>query len=156
MKLDEFSLRDLKNAAPTVKEKDIQSARPPTEAFVHCECALAVAMQSVTQAKLEIGVSKDCCWPCLEFLGRLSSPSENIVVSATHDKIYHSWLCPNEQSDIYNHVEATARIEFASWIMSLNGRRKSDSHVANSSDDSDDEEKSEVKGLIRTLLKEQK
>lgn len=122
--LEEFSLDDLKSAAPAVNEREIISAQPETEAFVHCECALAVAMKPFNLGRLEIGMSRDCCWPCLEFLGQYSIHSGKIVVSAKHGKTHQSWLCPaNLSSDIYHRIEETARSTFFSWLVSLNERR---------------------------------
>lgn len=136
--LDQFTIKDLKSIAPAAKEKEISTGRSETEAFVHCEVALAIAMQAMMQDnKLEIGVSKDCCWPCLTFLAEYSSRlDKNIVVSATRGKSHHNWLFPSNVSpDIYNRLETTARRELQAWIVALNRRRTSDSHAASSSDE---------------------
>ena len=94
--LDPFSLKDLKSVAPGIREADITTGRDTTsrittnpdegKAFVHCECALAVAMKDRILGTMEIGVSKDCCWPCPEFLARYSEKRGKIVVSAIHGK----------------------------------------------------------------------
>jgi hypothetical protein len=130
--LAEFSIKDLQNVAPGVKEKYLVTSRPDAKASVHCECALAVLQRRIPR-KMEVGVSKDCCWPCLEFLARYSSQPGKIVVSATHRKTYQNWLFPShEPSQVHDHVERTARLEFSAWLLSLNGRRTSDSHAASS------------------------
>jgi hypothetical protein len=134
--IDEFTLEDIKSVAAGVREKDITMSRSEAEAFVHCECALALSMRPIMQEIMKIGVSKNCCWPCLEFLTHYSNKAGQIMVSNTHGKTYHSWLFPNGVSeDIYNQVERSARKELYDWIMSLNGRRKSDSAADNSGEE---------------------
>jgi hypothetical protein len=136
--IDEFTLKDIKSVAAGVREKDITMSRSAAEAFVHCECALALSMRPIMQETMKIGVSKNCCWPCLEFLTQYSNKAGQIMVSNTHGKTYHSWLFPNGVSDdIYNQVERSARKELHDWIRSLNGRRRSDSD-ANSSGEEDE------------------
>ncbi len=107
-------------------------------------------MQAMIHGKtLTIGVSKDCCWPCVTFLAEYSTQlDKKIVVSATHGKSYHSWLFPSDVSpDVYNHLQTAARRELHAWIVALNGRRTSDSHAASSSDES--ELDSEVGKMIK-------
>ncbi len=152
--LDPFTLEDLKSIAPGVRETDITGGRREGEAFVHCECALAVMMRDRVPGTLEIGVSKDCCWPCLEFLGRYSNIPGKIVVSATHGKTYHSWLFPpNAPPEISRKMEERARREFVHWFLALNGRRRSYSHAESSDSEHqrDSEEEDELKLLARSL-----
>lgn len=121
--LNDFSFDDLKSVAPALSEREIISAQPETEAFVHCECALAVAMKPLKLGGLEIGVSKNCCWPCLEFLGQYSSYCGKIAVTAKHGKTRENWLCPANLSDVYHRIEETARSSFFSWLLWLHERR---------------------------------
>jgi hypothetical protein len=61
MSLDEFALKDLKSVSSDVWEQDIMKGRSEKDAFVHCECALAMSMKPLMQECMEIVVSKDCC-----------------------------------------------------------------------------------------------
>ena len=151
--LDPFSLKDLKSVAPGIREEDITTGRDTTsrittnsdegKAFVHCECALAIAMKDRILGTMEIGISKDCCWPCLEFLARYSKKRGKIVMSATHGKTYHSWLFPaTVPLEIHDEMEKSAQQEFSRWLLALNNRRTSDSHA----DSSDIGESSEPEG----------
>lgn len=134
--LEKFTVKDVKGVAPTTKEADVLNGRPETEAFVHCEVALALAMESVTQDSFEIGVSKACCWPCFEFLSKYSEQTQKIIISATNSKFYHNWLFPEvTTSDFEDQMDRTARLEFSAWLLSLDGRRTSDSHADSSSDE---------------------
>lgn len=90
--LDPFTSKDLKNISSVNRDTDITRGRWEGPAFVYCECALAMIMKDRITYILEIGVSKDCCWPCLQFLGIYSETCGRIVVSGTHGKTYHSWL----------------------------------------------------------------
>ena len=135
--LDEFSLIDLRSVAYGAKERDLTTSRAEAENFVHCECALAVAMRPLISGKIMIGVSNDCCWPCSEFLGQYSNQPGGFIFSATHGKTYHSWLFPSEASHtIRDRIERIVRMDFARWLRSLDRRRTSDSHAQSSEDDS--------------------
>lgn len=148
--MDRFKIQDIKGIAPsTVKDSEIQSARQATEAFVHCECALAVEMRKTTSEPLEIGVSKDCCWPCLEFLRVYAQQSGGICLSASHGKTYQSWLFPPDVSHhLHDMMQAKAREELTSWLQALNRRRISDSHAGSSTMDDDDDELEDLERII--------
>lgn len=151
--LDEFSLKDLRSVAHGLQDTDLTKCRSNAESFVHCECALAVAMRPLISGKMEIGVSKSCCWPCLEFLAEYSNQFGRIIVSTTHGKTYHSWLFPSTISHtIHDSMEQTARMDFARWLRSLDGRRTSDSHADSSEDES--ESLNEIRRVLAEMLKE--
>ena len=149
--IDRFKVQDLKGVAPsTVRENEIQGRRQATEAFVHCECALAVEMRKYTVEPLKIGVSKDCCWPCMEFLKEYSKESGGISVSGTHGKTYQNWVFPLDTShNLYQRMEEMARLKFKSWLFSLNRERISDSHAGSLDDDSSE---NDLEGLRRAIL----
>lgn len=99
--MSRFKIQDIIKAVTpsTVRDSDIQNMHPNIEAFVHCECALAVSMRQFTSTfeSLEIGVSKDCCWPCTVFLMKeyaKETGGGGISLSASHGKTYRSWLFP--------------------------------------------------------------
>ncbi len=149
-RLDNFSFKDIKSVAPGVRDIDITQGREQFEAFVHCECALAVIMRDRISGPLEIGVSKDCCWPCLQFLSRYSRKPGDIVVSGTHGKIYRSWMLPpGIPQDIGRQIEECARQEFLSWLIFLNSRRTSDSHADSDSSHTDEEEDLEARAKLK-------
>lgn len=148
--MDRFTTQDIEAVTPsTVRDGDIQNMRPGMEAFVHCECALAVAMRQLTSEPLEIGVSKDCCLPCTMFLREYANETGGISLSASNGKTYQSWLFPLEQShSIYRKMEDLARDDFKSLLVALNGRRTSDSHAPSSEDDDDDD----IEALEKTVM----
>ena len=155
--MDQFTVQDLKKviAPSTVQESEMHSGRQATEAFVHCECALAIEMRKYTVEPLEIGVSKDCCWPCMQFLKEYSKESGGIRLSGTNGKTYQNWLFPLDTShDLYRTVEDMARLEFKSWLFSLNGRRISDSHAGSTYDDDSDNDLQMLKRAILARKKE--
>jgi hypothetical protein len=89
--MNRFKTQDIKAVTPsTVRDGDIQNMRSSNEAFVHCECALAVAMRQLTSEPLEIGVSKDRCLLCTMFLKEYSKKTGGISLSASHGKTYQS------------------------------------------------------------------
>lgn len=151
--LDHFRVKDLRGVAPsTVGESELQLGRQAVEAFVHCECALAVEMRKITMEPLEIGVSKDCCWPCMQFLKEYGKESGGITVSASHGKTYQSWLPPLDMShEVQQRMEEMARSDFKLWLFSLNGRRKSDSQ-AGSTDDHISDEENDLDMLQQTIF----
>ena len=152
--MDRFKTQDIKVVTPsTVRDSDIQKMRSGTEAFVHCECALAVAMRQFTSEPLEIGVSKDCWLPCIMFLREYSKATGGIIsLSASPGKTYQSWLFPLEQSHtIYRKMEDLARDDFISLLHTLDGRRTSDSHAASSSDDNDYDD-DDIKAFVETVV----
>ena len=115
--IDEFKPRDLKAVLQTARKSDIQSERPAQEAFVHCECALAVEMRRFTDELLAIGVSKNSCWPCVQFLREFSSQSGKIIVPQCHGKTDPNWLFPLDVSHpLHKKVEDIAILEFESWV----------------------------------------
>lgn len=140
--MDRFKIQDIKAGTPsTVRDGKIQNMRSNIEAFVHCECALAVAMRQLTSEPLEIDVSKNCCLLCTIFLKESSKETDIISLSAFHDKTCQSWLFPLEQShSIYRKMEDLARDDFKLLLIALNGRRISDSHGSSSDDDDDDDD----------------
>lgn len=115
--IDEFTPQDLKVVLQTARETDIQSDRPAQEAFVHCECALAVEMRRFTNEPLTIGVSEHSCWPCVQFLREFSSQSGRITVPKCHGKTDSNWLFPLDVSHpLHEKVEYAAILEFEAWV----------------------------------------
>jgi hypothetical protein len=151
--MDRFKTQDIKAVTPsTVRDADIQNMRSSNEAFVHCECALAVAMRQLTSEPLEIGVSKDCCLPCTIFLKEYSKETGGISLSASHGKTYQSWLFPLKQShSIYRKMEDLLRDDFKLLLVALNGRRTSDSHAASSDDNDDDDDDDDFKAFSEVV-----
>lgn len=152
--MDHFNIKDVKGVtAPTVRDSEIQSGRQATEGFVHCECALAVEMRKVTSESLEIGVSKECCWACFQFLKEYSDKTGGICLTASHGKCYQGWLFPLEKThSLYQRMEDAAREEFRSLLGTLNRRRKLDSYAAWLDDDDDDDYDQTVEALTQSIL----
>ena len=147
--LDLFTVKDLQNVASTgIPVANLVKARDEAEAFVHCECTLALALRDRISGIMEIGLSKDSCWPCLQFLQAFAKKRGGILISASHGKTYHSWQFPDILSlsrepfsllsEAYQLIENSARLEFGTLLSSLDGRRTSDSHADGSDSDEDD------------------
>ena len=65
-RLELFTVKDLQNVASSgIRPADLVTAREEAEAFVYCECALALMLRHRKLGVMEIGISKDSCWPCL-------------------------------------------------------------------------------------------
>lgn len=156
--MDQFMEQDLKRVTPsTVEESEMHSNRQTTEAFVHCECALAIEMRKYHVKKLEIGVSKNCCWPCMQFLKEYSKESGGIRVSGTNGKTYQNWLFPLDISHaLYRRMGEMARVEFKSWLFSVNRKRISDSYAGSIYDDDSDNNFARLKRAILARKKERK
>ena len=107
-------------------------------AYLHCEVALAVLMKGRIPGLMEIGVSKDCRWPCTVFLTAYSERENggaDVTVSASHGKTYSNWLFPTE--DVQNtskvlvavrqQMDDVVRKVFCHWPKSVDDHRRSDS-----------------------------
>ena len=86
--------KDAKPGDPVVGKKTITFTQ-------HCEITLALDMLertrlSLTNTKIEIGVSKACCEWCCQYLNLLASayPQHSILVHATHGKLPDGWMIP--------------------------------------------------------------
>lgn len=152
--MDRFKVQEVKNVAPTVRDSDIQSGRWETESFVHCECGLAVEMRKFTSEVLEIGVSKSCCWPCVQFLKEYAQGANSFCLTASHGKTYHNWLFPLEIThSAYQKLMNAARQEFTSLLMTMNRRRLSDSNASSSPDEMEMEKEVDgLRGVQRLIL----
>ena len=97
--MDRFEVQELKNATPsTVRELDIESERQATENSVHCECGLVVEMRKFTSQALEIGVSKSCCWPCVQFLQEYAEGTNGFCLNFHHNCDTHNIRPPSPLS----------------------------------------------------------
>lgn len=151
--MDEFKVKDVKSVTPSiVRDRDIDDDRQAAENFVHCECGLAVEMRKFTSQVLEIGVSKNRCWPCVQFLKEYARETNGFCLTASHEKTYHNWLFPLEIThSIYQKMMDEARKELTSLLMTLNGRRLSDSNI-DSSPDEEEEEEDELHSLQQVIF----
>ena len=90
--------------------KTFNSSTGPTHRLIHCECNLAAKLLgpnsgSTGKAPLRIGVSKQCCIPCVTLLSILFK--DKIKISGCHGKIYSDWAFPPELPGSSVHTEMT-------------------------------------------------
>ncbi|KAI9651457.1 MAG: hypothetical protein M1829_002811 [Trizodia sp. TS-e1964] len=104
--------RTKQHQLPNYDVESLMKIEPQLKAFsctnlsmnhtVHCECTLAAGLllRLPSFLPLEIGVSKQCCWACAQFLDILSqylhSKGRGIIkIARCHLKTYAGWKMPN-------------------------------------------------------------
>ena len=121
-----------------IEDSVLETDQPIGLAYVHCEVALAVLMRDRILGLMEIGVSKNCCWPCMVFLAAYSGKENagaNVMVSASHGKTYPNWLFPTSDTEDTSKVLVTVRQQmddeiqrvFCDWLKTVDDHRRSDS-----------------------------
>jgi hypothetical protein len=120
---------------PTVGTKQVTFTQ-------HCEITLALnmlarhAQSTLSNSKIEIGVSKACCEWCCEYLNLLASayPQYSILVRASHGKQPDGWMMPpNGRESIARQMSRLIEERIDNVIWQIQRRRRSDSNEMPSS-----------------------
>ncbi|KAI9659656.1 MAG: hypothetical protein M1829_006564 [Trizodia sp. TS-e1964] len=112
--------------------------------ITHCECHLAmnVIPRRSKNSVIEIGISKNSCWPCATFMDALmllAEPSsmqcKNLRAHHGHGKTYSGWMIPRmeevlsakEIEDVTNRMIEATKGRLLSMIKAYLSQRVSDS-----------------------------